>query len=253
MYCGGYTCVFKMDLVCGISVDINSCYPAVMQDAMPVIHESSEVEEESISSHMQGIKVDYKNAMLLISDHNFYRVTYRVNSSITSAISKTADMLSLIEKREHTNVWMTGCMFRNVMKETLHSDDDSFCRSDRVIKFKGMDIYRHYIKTFYTKRLEVKRRGDVVKDTLYKILLNSLYGKHAQKPMMVQKMFDNFEDMFDYLNTMKNRQDFGKIQLRFVQDKEHSEVDDNHIQNLFKQMKRLPRHYCVEAEQIEGK
>lgn len=42
-------------------------------------------------------------------------------------------------------------------------------------------VFESFVNYFYTKRLEAKNEGDKVRDKLYKLILNSLYGKFGQK------------------------------------------------------------------------
>lgn len=47
--------------------------------------------------------------------------------------------------------------------------------------YEGGSFFEPYVDYFYEKRLEAKRNKDSVHDYLYKIFLNSLYGKFGQK------------------------------------------------------------------------
>ena len=47
--------------------------------------------------------------------------------------------------------------------------------------YKGEEIFASFVEYFYTARLEAKKKGDKVHDLLYKIIMNSLYGKTGQK------------------------------------------------------------------------
>lgn len=209
--------MFKSKLICGISVDINSSYPAVMKAMMPVQHVGTKAVESNISTHRNGIILDAHHEIEKIESFNFYMISYKVNSNITCGISKTSDGNSLIEKKNDKDLWVTGAMFKNILIEAFNdaeTDNEVFCTSTMVIRFKGQDIYKGYIDTFYNKRLLEKENP--VKNALFKILLNSLYGKHAQKPQLVQKSFDNFEDMFEYVSSVRNRKDFKDVNYRFV-------------------------------------
>lgn len=43
------------------------------------------------------------------------------------------------------------------------------------------DVFTQYVDYFYQKRLDAKRSGDKVRNELYKLFLNSLYGKFGQR------------------------------------------------------------------------
>lgn len=58
---------------------------------------------------------------------------------------------------------------------------------DDIVSVEGYSVYHaenifeDFVSFFYEKRLEAKAAGDSVLDYLYKIMLNSLYGKFGQK------------------------------------------------------------------------
>ena len=47
--------------------------------------------------------------------------------------------------------------------------------------YGAADIFSQYVDYFYKKRLEAKKKKDRIHDLLYKLFLNSLYGKFGQK------------------------------------------------------------------------
>jgi hypothetical protein len=47
--------------------------------------------------------------------------------------------------------------------------------------YEGAPIFREYVEYFYKARLEAKAAGDRVHDLMYKLFLNSLYGKFGQR------------------------------------------------------------------------
>ncbi len=49
-----------------------------------------------------------------------------------------------------------------------------------IAVYEGAAIFKRYVDYFYTKRLEAKSNGDKVRDKLFKLLMNSLYGKFGQ-------------------------------------------------------------------------
>ncbi len=55
----------------------------------------------------------------------------------------------------------------------------------RAAFYKDAVIFRPYIDAFYKMRLEAKERGDPVMDRMAKLLMNSLYGKLAQRRPIV--------------------------------------------------------------------
>jgi len=55
-----------------------------------------------------------------------------------------------------------------------------------VIFYESAPIFRGYVNTLYKKRLKAKESGDMGASFIYKRLLNSLYGKFAQKPERIR-------------------------------------------------------------------
>src|SRR5690606_15107082 len=49
-----------------------------------------------------------------------------------------------------------------------------------VAVYQMLPIFREFVTNFYAKRETAKKQGDRVSDLLYKLLLNSLYGKFGQ-------------------------------------------------------------------------
>lgn len=50
----------------------------------------------------------------------------------------------------------------------------------QIAVYYSAPIFTEYVEYFYSKREECKRNGDKLRSTLYKLLLNSLYGKFGQ-------------------------------------------------------------------------
>lgn len=51
----------------------------------------------------------------------------------------------------------------------------------KVCCYKGAKIFKDYVEFFYNERLKAKEKKDKVSDELFKIMLNSLYGKFGQR------------------------------------------------------------------------
>jgi len=73
-------------------------------------------------------------------------------------------------------------------------------------------LFKEYVDFFYQKRQEAKANGDVIRNYLYKLMLNSLYGKFAQKKKgwklvgYIDRDDSGYEEIFDvklnkYVNT----------------------------------------------------
>ncbi|TKI52937.1 hypothetical protein E8L90_29725 [Brevibacillus antibioticus] len=63
-----------------------------------------------------------------------------------------------------------------------------------VCVYRGEKIFTEYVDYFYNRRLEAKRAKDSIHDLLYKIFLNSLYGKFGQKDVKWERFDDTEAD-----------------------------------------------------------
>jgi len=91
----------------------------------------------------------------------------------------------------------------------------------QIIYTETFNPFSSYVNTFYNKRLEYKSQGSNM-ELVMKLLLNSLYGKFAQKEK--QKMtIDNI----DYLSVEKQKE------LLFSPE-ENMNIKNNHIINIIK-------------------
>lgn len=63
-------------------------------------------------------------------------------------------------------------------------------RVRRLALYARAPIFKPYVDYFYTKRLEAKSAGDKVRDMMYKLFLNSLYGKFGQKNIHWERVAD---------------------------------------------------------------
>lgn len=56
--------------------------------------------------------------------------------------------------------------------------------------YEGANIFSEYVEYFYTKRVQAKESGDKIHDLLYKLYMNSLYGKFGQKAENWERLGD---------------------------------------------------------------
>lgn len=59
-----------------------------------------------------------------------------------------------------------------------------------VCVYEAENIFAEFVDYFYKKRLEAKHAGDSVHDLLYKIIMNSLYGKFGQKAIQWKEVLN---------------------------------------------------------------
>ena len=83
----------------------------------------------------------------------------------------------------------------------------------QIAVYLARDIFSSYVDYFYSKREECKRNKDNLRATLYKLLLNSLYGKFGQTVRIIEldKIIDDckfeIEEVYD---------DYGNKQYDFI-------------------------------------
>ncbi|MDW8005045.1 MAG: DNA polymerase [Thermofilaceae archaeon] len=58
-----------------------------------------------------------------------------------------------------------------------------------LVVYETKKVFEKYVDYFYKKRIEAKQQNDKVHDLLYKLLLNSLYGKFAEVKVEGEKYF----------------------------------------------------------------
>jgi len=87
--------------------------------------------------------------------------------------------------------------------------EDEIIDVNKILIYKKDKLFNKFVKYFYNKRLEFKDKHNDVMQYFCKILLNSLYGKFAQKQFK-QVRNSNYDDLLlngkmDYLDTIKNK------------------------------------------------
>jgi DNA polymerase elongation subunit (family B) len=163
-YHGGRTETFRMGEIKVKPVyimDINSMYPSVMQENLyptrliKVIDDPTPEEFKRMRSRFLCIaRLKVKTDFPCVPVDLGRRLIFPVGEFITTLCSPE---IELIEKYGE-------------IKEVY-----------QVALYQGDHIFSKYVEYFYQKRVEAKRSGDKVKELLYKMVLNSLYGKFAQR------------------------------------------------------------------------
>lgn len=88
---------------------------------------------------------------------------------------------------------------------------------NQIIYTKSWKPFKAFVEHFYSKRLEYKKQGNDM-EYIFKLILNSLYGKFAQKKIDVWKLYDlNNMSYEDGHNAMKGKE------IKFI-DEEISKV-----------------------------
>jgi len=162
-YAGGRTEAFRIGKVEGkvYCFDVNSMYPFVMQE-YPYPTRLLTVKK---SLSIQECKELIEKGYLIIS-----RCNIKTNEPV---FFKKAGKL----------VFPVG-----TFTTTLCTPELKYAIENNLISAIGESaiyeaeyIFKAYVDYFYSKRLEAKQNGDKVRDLLFKLFLNSLYGKFGQK------------------------------------------------------------------------
>lgn len=143
------------------ALDVNSMYPSVMQDNLfpsklvkvlgPVLpHELKKL----LAKYLVIAKVRVKTSVPCVPVRVNKRLVFPVGEFITTLCTPELDLIL-----QHGEI-----------EEVLE-----------VAIYQGERLFSDYVSWFYQQRLNAKRKGDLVKNLLYKLFMNSLYGKFGQK------------------------------------------------------------------------
>lgn len=159
--------------------DINSSYPNSMLSIMP----------------FKYVKKMSMNRVLtddLIYDHHLYLITskYKGNNKyyIPNLLVRSDKNDIIAVKNITEKSWQWGVELRQALK----NDNEIYCYD--FIIYEGKEIFKNYIEYLYNERLNAKKNNNDALSSFIKLLMNSLYGKFAQKTkqhcMLIKKMED---------------------------------------------------------------
>jgi hypothetical protein len=161
-YAGGRTECFRMGEIPGrvYYVDVNSMYPHVMKNHIYPVKLRTFWKSCSVAQ--------LRNA---ISDH-----------LICADVRVKTDAPVFFYKKERL-IFPVGDFWTSLSTpEIIYAlEHDLILEVKNVALYEAAYIFEDYVDYFYGKRLEAKDIGDAVHDFLYKIFLNSLYGKFGQR------------------------------------------------------------------------
>lgn len=161
--------------------DINSSYPYAMTKAIPV----ELLKTITYPYGGQSITSEY----LVIQDTTLYQVMgleWDESTRIPTIPKRTQDGLNHTIKHDYIDyIW--GCELRLA----ISTGKIKFGLITKKFEFRSERIFETYVDELYEKRRKrCKEVGDLVGDKLYKLLLNSLYGKFGQKLYPQKKIVD---------------------------------------------------------------
>jgi len=216
-YAGGRTECFYMGEIKEkvYYVDVNSMYPAVMQDKLYPIELVTFWEKATIEQVKNKIQDDY----LICCD-------VRINTQI-----------NIFHIKKKRLIFPVGDYWTSLTTPELIEAIDRGILTEvkNVAIYKGGNIFEAYVQYFYSKRLEMKELGDKIHDFLFKLFLNCLYGKFGQKNIQYEAVGVADPEKLDYIQIYhfdtKERETFkvfgGKVWKR------KEDPNDNEAYNSF--------------------
>ncbi len=175
-YCGGRTEAFQLGVIdqTVYGFDVNSMYPSVMRTNLYPVNLERIVNGLSIEQVFDLLNAKYllTAEVYLDTDEPVYPV-------------KTQDKRLIFPVGRFKAVLSTP----EIVYAIEHGHAVGF--GDICIYF-GEPIFTSYIDFFYNERLKAKAAKDKIHDTMYKLFLNSLYGKFGQQNRYNEK-YENSE------------------------------------------------------------
>lgn len=172
-YYGGRTEVFKRGLFKDVNYyDVNSLYPSVMRKKFPVPHSVKKVYNPDIHYvlNYEGVtECEVKSPPL-----NIPLLPIKIKGKLIFPVGKFKGTWNNVELRKALQLGYTI----NPINQIIYTET--------FYPFKS------YVDKFYEMRLKAKKDGNNM-ELIYKLLLNSLYGKFAQKNRqnLIIKMIEN--------------------------------------------------------------
>ena len=165
-------------------LDFNSLYPFVMSKY-----------KYSYKWH----KSVYQNCDINYIIDNLENYNYIVECSFTDTKRRNGVMQSIdghfLNLQEGNNVFLTGTELKSLY------DDGAKIEIHKFYEFKHTDLFSLYINDIY----KFKQESTGMKRDLYKLLLNSLYGKWAQSPDVL--VFHKYKNELKYMENFRNSKD----------------------------------------------
>jgi DNA polymerase type B, organellar and viral len=224
-YKGGRVSVFKNLLPEGKTLnyyDINSSYPASMLNPMPI--------------NPVNIKLEMKEHELKIDDvfaDSLYKIRCEFKQTsepvIINLLARGKNGLYvMIEEKEAT--WHWGAEIFEYLKDGHRA----FCSG--LIDYESKVIFKEYVEYFYKMKAEAGEKKDAVGKAFAKLLLNSLYGKFAQKDFTNTIICDGLAEALEIIgsNKLLNIIDMDDVELGIIVEYENKSSPLQNIGKLAK-------------------
>lgn len=180
-YAGGRTECFYMGEVDRrvYYVDVNSMYPYVMRDRLYPVELVTFWESASVEQVAEKIMDDY----------------------LVVAECKIITEIPVFHVKRKRLIFPVGEYWTALTTpEIIFAINNNLIREIKNIAiYRGDNIFSDYVNFFYSARLKAKAEGDAVHDLLYKIFMNSLYGKFGQRNEVYDPVDDAPPDQIDYV------------------------------------------------------
>ncbi len=143
--------------------DVNSLYPSVMLDKVPVRYEG----------RVLPAAIGTTGYQMLI------HATLRIPDTPLGDLGLEGVMIDgkLLFPRGTFSVWLWQPLYEIALELGWIAD------VKRVFAYRAEPIFKGYVDKFYTDRMKYKSDGNRAYDGLCKLLMNSLYGKFGQRRM----------------------------------------------------------------------
>lgn len=196
-YYGGVVDLYGHILSMAYKYDANSCYPAAMKNPMPVGN---------------PVVTDNKNL-----DQLFGFVYAKVKAPCEKDLAipilpvKGSDGELHCPRGKFEGVYFTEEL-KNAKKYGYKVEVVA-----AVVFDKGLSLFDEFVDELYKRKAAAKEEGDSVKELIYKLILNSFYGKSAQKEITNTFAFIAKQELgkYELMHSLDLTQEFGsKVLVR---------------------------------------
>ncbi len=195
-YYGGRTEAFKRGYIEDYNYyDINSLYPSVMQLPLPNPNTVFKPESTNVKNiiHYEGVT----ECTVYCPYMKYPLLPYRHDNKLKFPIGSFSGVWNNCELRKAIEV---GYEITDIKKQVLYKDT--------------FYPFREFIKTLYSLRQEYKKEGSNMQ-LLVKLIMNSCYGKFAQRHLQDYKVVDSAYLSNDDLLKISN----GSVEFDMIDDK----------------------------------
>jgi len=140
--------------------DFNSLYPSVMRDFPYPISKPMKEKPE----YMEDYECGFVLANVKIKECEIPPIPLRINNKLVFPIGKFT-------------TWITLPEFKYALKKDLIEYYEIF----ELYIFESEYIFKDFVDDLYKRRIEAKKEGNKALDLIFKLLLNSSYGKFGEK------------------------------------------------------------------------